>query len=46
MSDDKVSIENTNVIDLSSSDDDKASQTSLNEKEPKQIIHNETMVCI
>ena len=33
-----------NVIEISSSDDEKASQTSLNEKQPKKINHNDTVV--
>ena len=40
----KGSIVNTNVIEISSSDDEKARQTSLNEKQPKKINHNDTVV--
>ena len=35
---------NTNIIEITSSDDEKVIETSLNEKQPKQINHNETMV--
>ena len=34
----------TNILEISSSDDEKASQTSLNEKQLKHINHNETLV--
>ena len=35
---------NTNIIEITSSDDEKEIETSVNEKQPNQINHDETVV--